>query len=749
MESSGNAFGVDYSTLSWGRRPVPLLPRAITNALATEALPSWVVAELGLPPGSAVAALGGGWWSGGREVSGRVAHYLAALMNMSLRTEAIQKLRCFDRTWPRGLRITDIGLGVRAARRLLSAGFIANPASLMEATFGQLLRIEGLGSKTLLEIVCLVDAAIDIHDRTAAAIASGAKAPAGEDCGTTPGPTSDPRDVLIALVEEPWAEQVSGDDPRFRTLLSPNQGSLGERVERIISDPAAASLEASQLLAVTPEIRERVTLIAKQTLEESLLHLLAICTELTSPRLDVIAARLGWNGQEPKTLQECADLLAITRERVRQIEARALRRLPQHAVFLPKLDQALSILENACPATVEQAAEQLLAQGVSRRLFSPASVLRAAQLLGRRTDLSIETVTDRRFVVSSSQRYGVGSALRTARTLAGRSGVASVFAVADALVASPSPRKQDNGAQSNEEDVRAVLLTDSTCEFLDTDWFWFTDIPPGRNRLENVAKKILCVASPQTVASLREGVRRAFLYRSKSVARYRSLAVPPMIVLRNFFRRHPDFRIDGGFISSVLQLNYHELLGEGEKILTDVLRASSSGILDRKSLADACISRGMNENTFNVYTTYSAVLEHLGVDLWKLRGVQVDPAAVEALREQNQTRPRENRLLNFGWSSEGKLWIGWKLPESTNAVVLGIPGGVRRYLRNLTFQAESKGVDRRFGNISVNDGGTSYGYAPFLRYVGADKGDTLIAEFDIGKRVVYLSVGDDAVLEQD
>jgi hypothetical protein len=301
----------------------------------------------------------------------------------------------------------------------------------------------------------------------------------------------------------------------------------------------------------------------------------------------------------------------------------------------------------------------------------------------------------------------------------------------------------------DELNVRLILHTDRTCEFLDDDWFWFTDIPPGRNRLENVAKKILCVASPQTVASLREGVRRAFSYRSKSNTRYRSLAVPPMAVLRTFFRRHPDFRLDGELISSVGQLSYDDLLGDAEKVLTEVLRASSAGVLDRKSLADACISRGLNENTFNVYTTYSAVLEHLGVDLWKLRGVQVDPAAIEAVREQNQIRPRENRLLNFGWSSEGKLWVGWKLPESKNAVVLGIPGAVSRYLRNLTFQAESKGVDRHFGNISVNDGGTSYGYAPFLRYVGADKGDTLIAEFDIGKRVVYLSVGDDAVLEQD
>lgn len=128
--------------------------------------------------------------------------------------------------------------------------------------------------------------------------------------------------------------------------------------------------------------------------------------------------------------------------------------------------------------------------------------------------------------------------------------------------------------------------------------------------------------------------------------------------------------------------------------------------------------------------------------------MQVDPAAVEAVREQNQLRPRENRLLDFGWSPEGKLWIAWKLPGNKSGLVLGVPGAIRRYLSNLAFQAVAKEGERDCGQIAVNDGGSSYGYGRFLRYSGADEGDTLLAEFDLSQRGVSLSIVDDAVLEQ-
>jgi hypothetical protein len=117
-------------------------------------------------------------------------------------------------------------------------------------------------------------------------------------------------------------------------------------------------------------------------------------------------------------------------------------------------------------------------------------------------------------------------------------------------------------------------------------------------------------------------------------------------------------------------------------------------------LVQDCLSRGINESTLSVYTSYSPILEHIGIGLWQLRGVQVDPAAVEAVREQNALRPRETRVQDFGWSSDGKLWVAWTLPAISSSPVFGIPGAIKRYLSSQSFAARPKDADR-LGKISV------------------------------------------------
>jgi hypothetical protein len=165
-------------------------------------------------------------------------------------------------------------------------------------------------------------------------------------------------------------------------------------------------------------------------------------------------------------------------------------------------------------------------------------------------------------------------------------------------------------------------------------------------------------------------------------------------------------------------------------------------------MIEACIARGVNENTLSMYTTYSPILEHLSIDIWKLRGVIVDPTAVEALREQNQLRVRETRLLEYGWTPEGKLWVAWNIPSMLSGVVFGVPGAVRRYLVNQKFTANAKESARPCGQVSINEQGSSYGYTSFFRYAGADIGDVLLAEFDLAQYTVELAIADVEILEQ-
>lgn len=68
---------------------------------------------------------------------------------------------------------------------------------------------------------------------------------------------------------------------------------------------------------------------ASQTLlEEQMRNVLG---ELQDRERQVLAMRYGLNGEQPRTLEDIGDILGVSRERVRQIEAKALRKLRQPA----------------------------------------------------------------------------------------------------------------------------------------------------------------------------------------------------------------------------------------------------------------------------------------------------------------------------------------------------------------------------------------------------------------------------------
>ena len=65
-------------------------------------------------------------------------------------------------------------------------------------------------------------------------------------------------------------------------------------------------------------------LLIEESLHKELSNLLNVLDEREKT---IIKHRFGLDGEEPKTLTEVGELLGISRERVRQIEQRALKKL--------------------------------------------------------------------------------------------------------------------------------------------------------------------------------------------------------------------------------------------------------------------------------------------------------------------------------------------------------------------------------------------------------------------------------------
>jgi hypothetical protein len=707
---------------SWGAEGTPLLPRSLREAWQTEPLPQWIAAELKLGDGSTATALDKSVWdrSGTPTLNERQRNFLLNLVHG--RRLEIGSLKVFPRSVPYWLVLKELPFSTRTRNCLVRGNLLGGSERLSSLTFSDLFNIRSMGVVSILEFACTVEAALEL---------------------TTAEPDALAEDGLLAIIAESWVDQVGPADPRFADLIPPvPRPTVLEISDALTSGPDCDTQGLLQLAQAVPELRKRLEHVAALPLEAQLGEFLRALSRFEGERLRALIDRFGWGGSAPITLEEAGERLGITRERMRQLQEKVTTRLKaiSFPAYLPALDEALTVLAEASPLNVELAAVLLKEKGISSVSFHPECLIAAASACGRKPPIRIQTVK-KRTIVAASEFQHANAILRVAYRQAHASGASNVAEVVAEMAAERIP--VDDGV------VRRALGEFSEVEFLGEDWFYHRPANPERDRLRNVTRKMLSVASPIELGVIREGIRREYRYRGHRGVKTWSLLVPPRWVLRAYYEAHPEFVIDqDDMVKPVDPLDYRVELALNDAILVDVLRSSPACVLDRASFAAECLRRSMNINTFGIYLTYSPVIIHLGTDVWSLRGVRIDPAAVEAVRSANALREKEKRVLDHGWTADGYLWLAARIPAAHVArLVVDIPGAIRHYLSGRKFDAKDEdGVTH--GSVRINDEGTSYGFGHFLCQRGADEGDILIAEFNLSEGIAQLRLGDDELLEE-
>ena len=174
-------------------------------------------------------------------------------------------------------------------------------------------------------------------------------------------------DTLLEVIEEPWSEMVSRRDPRFGDLLSAEDGTLFDRIDRLTSGLTGRFhyVEELGLLAEIEAVRERLGEIDLLSLEEALWHDRQRLTGWTDERISALMRQHGWAERGPESLQSLAGDLGVSRERVRQLMKKARSTRPGHPVVMPALMRAIDLLSRHTPIKVDDAA-RLLSDAESR-----------------------------------------------------------------------------------------------------------------------------------------------------------------------------------------------------------------------------------------------------------------------------------------------------------------------------------------------------------------------------------------------
>ena len=494
------------------------------------------------------------------------------------------------------------------------------------------------------------------------------------------------------------------------------------------------SHELQELRIAEARSRAHTQGAAASYLEEELWSLTrSFATERNS---EIIVKYLGWDGLGTRTLEEVGHEYDMTRERVRQIKNRFLKKLGGRTVHVPLLDQTIKYVAERCPSAALTVEKGLVRDVLTKTPFKVEGLITAAEATGLSVPFAVQTVRRVRFVSHANTFIPSRRILGISRRAIEHWGCATVEdvieQVQEAVHSETSDEDMPRILQPSAALVREVLGTQTELRWLDPErtWFWLAGM--ARNRLTNHVHKILFVAMELHINELRSAISRP--HRMAGVA-------PPRAVLLELCRQLPNITVTGEIVKLDATIIPERILSGTELCLWRILSRNDS-IMDREGLETECMKEGMNQSTFYVYLGYSPIITRLARGVYGLVGAKPYPGLIESL---TPNRIPGKSLIDHGWTSDANIWIGYELSRpSILTGVLGVPAAVKDFLQGAF---ELRSIDGAgFGKITVRD--TSlWTLTKFFRRRGGEPGDILVMILDPASGTALVRLGDQELLE--
>lgn len=651
----------------------------------------------------------------------------------ALSVEAAQ-LNCqpslFDQHFPDippATRIEDMRLDVRTHNCLtilIGQGIISRPSDLSKLSLKSMMQTKNFGRKSLVNLLRAMEQL------------AGAEAISDSDTPTPP-----PKQLCVDLTlnaEKLAGSRVAGvlrcNDLRFSQDIRPlvfaanNCDSdvpidstitlqrLAQRLAVRTSDPP----EPGEVAATIVRIRFRMAQIMKMNLDAELRSLASV--HLRGRDLEMCLALWGWTGDVPTTLHLIGDSVGITRERVRQIAAKAERKYGRRTVYLPSLKRVLRYTEQALPAIADDLETDLQARHLTGRRFRVESVMACAKRFGEPVPFAIDEASGVRVVTGATDTGLTRLITGTARRYTSKYGLVNIVDLKEAL---------DNAVRSNID----MSLVDQVIHALDSyqdlgkGWFWLSSA--RRNHLlTTVVRKILAVAPRIHVSEMRAAIANDPRGMGFS---------PPTEVVLKFCQNAADCSVDEGFLVANQPSDPAQVLSDVEQLLYAEFRARGP-LLRREELEELCADGRMNRNTLEIYLGKSIVARY-APGVYGLRGATFSSDKLRRMRS-----PRLKSYVDHGWTERAEPWAAIRLsPATLTNGIVSLPTSLRAQVNGAFVLKAEDGTT--IGRLVVSAKAT-WGLIPLFRRRGGEPGDILLLTFDLGRREVTAQMGDSAILPE-
>ena len=450
-----------------------------------------------------------------------------------------------------------------------------------------------------------------------------------------------------------------------------------------------------------------------QVLEDELLRIArALDNERNS---GLIVSLWGWGGAPPRTLDSVGKELGVTRERVRQIESRALKRLATHKFETPLLKRALAALREDAPDLDAAIAAKIRGRGISRAEFSPWSIRAAAKHLGLTWSFEYVNIRQKAFLSADGEGDQLRRALSVIRKRTSERGCINLLALASEMQIS----------EEKLQGLRRCFDATGQIQCLDDEREWLYSSGSPRNRLYNICSKVLGASGRLHLSELR-----------RAVSKSRRLSMcPPQRVLGLFIQRHALGQLQEGVVIANPSVAASPAPDSAEGKMLSVLEKYGP-VLEGEDFAEKCVAEGMNATTHYIYRLISPVICSLRRGIFCRVGAEVPPGTVEEIVARRRT---VQPVSDHGWTTGGILWFGTQLSLQTITA-----GGIRlaSFVADL-IQGEwavklPDGTD--FGTVTCRES-FIWPFRKVFMLLGAEPGDLAAFQFDLKARVVSVRVG--------
>jgi len=607
---------------------------------------------------------------------------------------------------PKGMRLEDLRLENRTHHCLQGAGFADRPEDLGKATVGELLSIKAFGAK------CLVDLLTSLETRVAREGKLDKKLTA----------------AARALKKMPEALEIEATDPRLGGLLravDAESRTLGEMVDRVLRrrlDPPDPARLGEQLR----ELRQKVRELSRLPLEEELAQVFAPSSRGRDRQ--IVAEYYGWDGRGRRTLEQLGKRYGLSRERIRQVCVRAIKRNRGTLAFAPVLDRALRFLGQRFPKALDRLQAEFDASRISAVHLPVQSVQQAAQFLSRRVPFAVVDAGKGRLAVAAKFAKVPQMILGAARQVVTNYGAGTMSEVSRELA-------RRFHKKVGPKLIRETLHAVGDFRWLDAKQTWFRLETLSSYGLPNMIDKILSVTGRIEVGRLRA-----------AMARYRRSGrrLPPTAILLEFCRQVPGVRVEGNTAVSDPPRDWRKVLAGVERKMVQVLKEHGP-VLERGAFEELCMHGGMNRFSFNAIVMSSPVITQFSRRVYGLLGTKIDR---KALRELIYHRPQSvSRVLKgFGRTKGGMTYLAYRLSKATiSGGVISVPAAMTRQVRGRFTLRTPDG--RKAGTLIAKDG-SGWGLGPALCRSHARQGDYLLLLFDPAKREARIRIGSENILKQ-